>query len=119
AVTKADAVAAEPLELALEGARELVPEAEVVPVSAKTGDGLDDLRDALARTATSAANRAERAPTRLYVDRAFTIPGAGTVVTGTLWSGEIAPGDERGGEPPGLPTRARSGHVPSSPGARA
>ena len=49
AVTKADAVDAETLELALEEARELVPEAEVVAVSAKTGAGLDELRAALGR----------------------------------------------------------------------
>src|SRR5437867_11324142 len=51
AVTKADAVDEETLELALEEARELVPGAEVVPVSAKTGAGLDELRAALARAA--------------------------------------------------------------------
>ena len=51
AVTKADAVDAETLELALEEARELVPDAEVVAVSAKTGAGLDELRAALARAA--------------------------------------------------------------------
>src|SRR5204862_2674052 len=48
AVTKADAVDAETLELALEEARELVPGAEVVAVSARTGEGLDELRAALA-----------------------------------------------------------------------
>src|SRR3712207_1538291 len=48
AVTKADAVDAETLELALEEARELVPGAEVVAVSAKTGSGLEELRAALA-----------------------------------------------------------------------
>src|SRR6185295_18597610 len=51
AVTKADSVDAETLELALEEARELVPGAEVVAVSAKTWDGLDELRAALARVA--------------------------------------------------------------------
>src|SRR5690242_5559839 len=51
AVTKADAVDADTLELAVEEARELVPEARVVPVSAKTGDGLDELREALAEAA--------------------------------------------------------------------
>src|SRR5881392_358463 len=51
AVTKADTVDSETLELALEEARELVPEAEVVAVSAKTGAGLDGLRAALGRTA--------------------------------------------------------------------
>src|SRR6478735_5656673 len=51
AVTKADSVDAETLELAIEEARELVPGAAVVPVSAKTGAGLDELRAALAETA--------------------------------------------------------------------
>src|SRR5881396_2936429 len=58
AVTKADAVDEETLELALDEARELVPGAEVVAVSAKTGSGLDELRAALARAAT-AAERSE------------------------------------------------------------
>src|SRR5437762_3997086 len=83
AVTKADAVDAETLELALEEARELVPEAEVVAVSARTGEGLDELRAALAR----AADAVERAPgtsaTRLWVDRVLTLRGIGTVATGT------------------------------------
>ena len=111
AVTKADAVDAETLELALADARELVPQAEVVAVSAKTGQGLDELRRALARAAAEAPARAEDAPARLYVDRAFTIAGAGTIVTGTLWSGSIAPGDELRVEPSGLRTRARSVQV--------
>src|SRR5947199_3747728 len=54
AVTKADAVDAEVLELALAEARGLVPEAEAVAVSAKTGSGLDQLRAALARAADAA-----------------------------------------------------------------
>jgi selenocysteine-specific elongation factor len=115
AVTKADAVDDETLQLAVEEAGELVPEAEVVAVSAKTGAGLDELRAALARVAAAAPARAERAPTRLYVDRAFTIAGAGTVVTGTLWSGEIATGDELRVEPSGLRTRARSVQVHDTP----
>ncbi len=119
AVTKADAVDEETLELALEEARELVPEAKVVAVSAKTGAGLDELRAALARAAATASQRTERAPTRLYVDRAFTIAGAGTVVTGTLWSGEITPGDELRVEPSGLRTRARSVQVHDAPVERA
>jgi len=119
AVTKADAVDEETLELALEEARELVPEAEVVAVSAKTGAGLDELCAALARAAAAVSPRAERAPTRLYVDRAFTIAGAGTVVTGTLWSGEITVGDELRVEPSGLRTRARSVQVHDAPVERA
>jgi selenocysteine-specific elongation factor len=111
AVTKADAVDAESLELAIAEARELVPEAEVVPVSAKNGQGLDELREALARAARSLEHKRSEAATRLYVDRAFTLHGIGTVVTGTLWSGSISPGDPLQVEPSGLRTRARSVQV--------
>jgi selenocysteine-specific elongation factor len=111
AVTKADSVDQETLELAVAEAAELVPEAEVVPVSAKTGTGLDELRTALARAAES-VDRPERfAATRLWIDRAFTLKGIGTVVTGTLWSGSIAPGDLLRLEPGGRIIRARSVQV--------
>ena len=119
AVTKADAVDVETLELALAEAGELVPDAEVVAVSAKTGSGLDDLRHALARAAAEVPSRPSEAQARLYVDRAFTIAGAGTVVTGTLRSGSIAPGDELRVEPSGLRTRARSVQVHDVPVERA
>jgi selenocysteine-specific elongation factor len=119
AVAKADAVDAETLELALAEARELVPGTEVVAVSAKTGLGLDELRAALRRAATEVSPRTQEAPARLYVDRAFTIAGAGTVVTGTLWSGSIAPGDELHVEPSGLRTRARGVQVHDLPVTRA
>ena len=114
AVTKADAVDPETLQLAVDEARELVP-GEVVAVSAKTGAGLDELREALARAAAGVPARRPDAPARLYVDRAFTIAGAGTVVTGTLWSGSIAAGDELRVEPAGLRTRARSVQVHDLP----
>jgi selenocysteine-specific elongation factor len=119
AVTKADAADSETLELALAEARELVPGTEVVAVSAKTGEGLDELRAALSRAAVDVPARTHDAPARLYVDRAFTIAGAGTVVTGTLWSGSIAPGDELRVEPSGLRSRARSVQVHDLPVARA
>ena len=117
AVTKADAVDADTLELAVAEAQELVPEAEVVAVSAKTGAGLDELRAALERAARSLEHKhgGDEAATRLYVDRAFTIDGVGTVVTGTLWSGSIAPGDALRVEPSGLATRARSVQVHDVP----
>src|SRR2546421_12302036 len=91
AVTKADAVDEETLELALEEARELAPDADVVAVSAKTGAGLDELRAALARVAVD--ERPSERATRLYVDRVFTLQGIGTIATGTLWAGAIAAGD--------------------------
>jgi selenocysteine-specific elongation factor len=109
AVTKADAVDAETLELALAEAAELVPAAEVVAVSAKTGAGLDELRAALARVAQE-EERAD-APTRLYVDRVFTLRGIGTVATGTLWSGRIAAGQVLRAEPRGRDVRVRSVQV--------
>src|SRR5204862_6134738 len=78
AVTKADAVDEETLELALEEARELVPEAEGVAVSAKTGAGLDELRAALATAAAGVRHEPLLGAARLYADRAFTLKGIGT-----------------------------------------
>jgi selenocysteine-specific elongation factor len=119
AVTKADAVDAETLELALDEARELVPEAEVVPVSAKTGRGLDELRAALARAADGVERRESPGGARLFVDRVFSLRGIGTVVTGTLWSGSIGEGDELRVEPRGLDVRVRSVEVHDEPVERA
>jgi selenocysteine-specific elongation factor len=68
----------------------------VIAVSAITGDGLDDLRAAIDRT-IDRANAAEvegRGRPRLWVDRSFSIQGAGTVVTGTLTGGTLAVGEE-------------------------
>src|ERR1044072_4245872 len=93
AVTKADTVDSETLELAVAEAAELVPEAEVVAVSAKTGGGLDELRAALARTAETVERPERLGATRLWIDRAFSLRGIGTVVSGTLWSGTISAGD--------------------------
>src|SRR4051794_36423194 len=109
AVTKADAVDEETLALAVEEARELVPEAEVVAVSAKTGEGLDELRAALGCAAGESAHA--DGPARLYVDRSFTLRGIGTVVTGTLWSGTIGEGDTLRIEPAGRDVRVRSVQV--------
>ncbi len=119
AVTKADAVDAETLELALDEAHELVPGATVVAVSAKTGTGLDELRSALASTADRVRPEHADRPTRLYLDRVFTLRGIGTVATGTLWSGSIGDGDELRVEPAGLPVRIRSVQVHDRPVERA
>src|SRR5687767_11990690 len=108
AVTKSDAVDEETLELAVEVAKELVPGSEVVAVSARTGAGVDDLRAALARAADGVEKERAEGPTRLYVDRSFTLRGIGTVLTGTLWSGTIGAGDELRLEPSGKAVRVRS-----------
>jgi len=120
AVTKADAVDAETLELAVEEARQLVPGAEVVAVSAKTGAGLDELRATLARAADLVFQKHNvDNPARLYVDRVFSLRGIGTVVTGTLWSGTIGEGEILRAEPSGREVRVRSVQVHEQPVARA
>ena len=119
AVTKADAADAETLELVMDEARELVPGAAVVAVSAKTGEGLDELRTALVSAAGASEHHALLGATRLYVDRAFTLHGIGTVVTGTLWSGSVGEGDELRAEPAGVDVRVRSVQVHDEPVERA
>jgi selenocysteine-specific elongation factor len=119
AVTKADAVEPDLVELAVVEAKELVPGATVVPTSAKTGQGLDELRVALGAAADLVEQRRADGPTRLFVDRVFTLRGIGTVVTGTLWSGSIAEGDALRAEPQGLDVRVRSVQVHDMPVERA
>jgi selenocysteine-specific elongation factor len=110
AVTKADA--ADPA-AAIEEAAELAPGAEVVAVSALSGDGLDELRAALDRAVAATPSRglAEGAAVRLHIDRSFTLKGIGTVVTGTLWAGTVAAGDQIEILPAGLRARVRSVQV--------
>jgi len=120
AVTKADL--ADPGRAAAE-ALALLPDAETVAVSSRTREGIDELVAAIERVAGRLPGRAVgvgggEAP-RLHVDRAFTIRGAGTVVTGTLWSGAVARGDEVTVLPTGLQARVRAVQVHDEPVARA
>src|SRR5205823_12999894 len=109
AVTKSDL--ADP-DVAMIEASELLDANEVVAVSARTGAGMDRLRAALERAAGALPSRAESpADTRLHIDRTFTIRGAGTVVTGTLWSGSIGRGDELELLPEGRRVRVRAAPV--------
>lgn len=64
-----------------------------VAVSAVTGEGMGELRQALARLCRSLPTPSPEARVRLWVDRAFTVRGSGTVVTGTLEAGRMAVGD--------------------------
>ena len=112
ALTKVDGVDPEMVELVGARMAELVPGAEVVPVSAKTGEGIEELRASVGRVADRVGReRAAGRPTRLYVDRSFTLRGLGTIVTGTLWSGSIGSGDELRLEPSGRTVRVRSVQV--------
>ena len=94
ALTKVDLVDAEAVELVRLEARELIggsflEGAPVVPVSANTEVGLPELRTALAGAARDVLGRSETGPARLPIDRAFSVKGFGTVVTGTQVSGRI------------------------------
>jgi len=119
ALSKADLVDAETLELARLEAEELVPGVPVVATSARTGQGLDALRAALAGAAAGLERRAAQGPARLHVDRSFSLRGIGTVVTGTLWSGSVGEGDELRLEPRGRLVRVRSVQVHDRPVQRA
>ncbi len=95
ALTKCDLVDAEWLALVEEDVRATLGTsslagAAIVPVSSTTGEGLDALRRALADVAATIPERSSDDIFRLPVDRAFTVRGTGTVVTGTVWSGTLA-----------------------------
>ena len=94
ALTKSDLVESEWLALVTEDVRNLLVDsalegAEIVPCSATTGAGLGELRRALAAAAARVPSRNAGDLMRLPLDRAFSVKGTGTVVTGTLWSGAL------------------------------
>ena len=68
-------------------------DAPIVAVSAATGEGLDQLREALAAAVAEVPERPTDGPLMLPIDRAFSLKGFGTVVTGTLLSGQLAEGE--------------------------
>jgi selenocysteine-specific elongation factor len=105
AVNKADL--ADPGRACREAAR-LFPGASIVPCSARTRAGLEDLVGALAQLAADVPSRgALPGPPLLHIDRVFTVRGRGTIVTGTLWSGEIAAKDSLLLGPGGVTVRVR------------
>ncbi|AMY11002.1 SelB translation factor [Luteitalea pratensis] len=93
--------------------------APIVRVSARTGEGLEALRRALVRCGDSRRLRRSDVPARLPIDRAFTVKGFGTVVTGTLWSGSIELETELTLWPAGQAVRVRGLQVHGAPAARA
>lgn len=98
-LTKKDLVDAELLELAELDVSELVENsflenAPVISVSAKTGEGIDKLKETLKNIAAKIPERKNESVARLPIDRSFSVKGFGAVVTGTLISGEISEADE-------------------------
>jgi len=109
AITKSDLVEADWLELVQDEVLDLLHEtpyldAPILPVSSVTEEGLEALGEALAALGAEAEEKGAEDVVRLPIDRVFTIRGAGTVVTGTLWTGglkegtriRVLPGDREG-----------------------
>jgi selenocysteine-specific elongation factor len=99
ALTKCDLVDEEAVDLATEDVRDrlrgtVLEDAPIVRCSSQTGQGMDRLVEALDAMVAAAADPAEDDRPRLFVDRIFTVTGAGTIVTGTLTGGRLSVGQE-------------------------
>ena len=111
-LTKSDMVDSDWLGLVGEEVRDylagsFLAEAPIIPVSSKTGAGLEELKQKLSQLAAEVEEKRHDGPFRLPVDRVFTVTGFGTVVTGTLLSGQISVGDEVEVLPAGISCRVR------------
>ena len=95
-------------------------EAPVLRISATTGEGVNDLQQLLAREdAALAARQSTGQHFRLAIDRAFSVAGSGTVVTGTVFSGTVKPGDRLMISPTGLAVRVRTVQIQGKAAATA
>jgi selenocysteine-specific elongation factor len=103
------------LEIAELVAGSFLASAPIVETSARTGEGLDDLRRALSDAASRAATRPRGGAPRLPIDRVFSMRGFGTVVTGTLVSGTIPIGEELVVLPSGRLVKVRGLQVHGQP----
>ncbi len=116
AITKSDLVDKDRLaevrvEIANLLAATALRDAPMFPVSSATGAGIAELRAHLFAAATAWSGRSAQGRFRLAVDRSFTLPGAGTVVTGTVLSGSVAVGDQVVVSPSGKTARVRAIHA--------
>ncbi len=123
-ITKRDLVEPEWLELVQGEVRARLATSRVrwepaVVTSATTGAGLEELRAALGRVAAGLGERPADDLFRLPIDRVFTVAGAGTVVTGTTWSGTVSVGDAVRLLPLGREARVRSIEVHGQAAERA
>jgi selenocysteine-specific elongation factor len=113
---RADAVAAETGALLAAAG---FPQAAIFPVSSRTGEGISALAEHLQKSAHAAArSRAAASASGLFrmpIDRAFTLPGIGLVVTGTIAAGTVAPGNRLVLSPQGAPVRVRGLHGHNRP----
>ncbi len=112
ALTKADLVEKDWLEMVAHDVREFLrgsflEGAPMVATSAVTGEGLEELRQELARLCEEVSEKGTGVSFRMPIDRVFTIKGFGTVVTGTVHSGQVKVGDTLEVLPRGLEVRVR------------
>jgi selenocysteine-specific elongation factor len=120
ALTKADLVSPERLAAATAEVRGLLArsslrDAEIVPVSSVTGEGIAALEALLQRAAAAERPRQPRGGFRLSIDRCFVLAGIGVVVTGTVVAGSIAVGDQAVLTPSGIAVRVRGIHAHNRP----
>lgn len=118
ALTKIDRVPSDRVAEVAAQVSALAPEAPVFRVGALRGEGVEALKAFLDRTATQTQARSSRGHFRLSVDRAFTLPGAGLIVTGTAISGEIAAGAQVRALLAGTSARVRGIHAHDAPSPR-
>jgi selenocysteine-specific elongation factor len=124
ALTKSDLVNAEWIELVRADVLALFDQTgmatpTVVECSSRTGDGLPELRDVLTRALATGTHRGSDDLFRLPVDRAFTVKGTGTVVTGTVWSGSLLADENLRVLPAGRRSRVRRIEQHGKPSDRA
>lgn len=89
--------------------------APIIPVSTITGEGIPQLAEHLRERADAVQALASDGAFRLAVDRCFTLPGAGTIVTGTVLSGTVSVGESVTVSPSGIAARVRSLHAQNRP----
>lgn len=113
AVTKSDLLSSEELAQSCAQIRRslqgtIAQDAPLVPVSSKTGAGLDELRAKMQSVLREFPARNPEAPAYLPIDRVFVLPGHGTIVTGTLMQGTLSVGERAKLQPSGKDVRIRS-----------
>ena len=115
-ITKADLVDEDLIELVEEDINDALAGtalqgSEIVVTSSRTGRGLDELKEVVLRVAEHVRLRDSGGRFRIPVDRVFTLKGIGTVITGTLWEGSVADGEEAVIQPSGKKVRVRNVQV--------
>ena len=116
AVTKCDLLGSEERDAALRRIGNdligtLAADAEMLPISSPGGEGIPELRALLAAKLAALPSRNAEAPLYVPIDRVFTLPGHGTIATGTLMQGSVRVGESVTVQPVGLRARVRGLHV--------